>query len=67
MTKSIPGKIYGNSWMFHFAEINQILSSYSMLQDIGRIATLKLVPRHCLRYLQTTLIVGGGGLVSEFM
>ena len=40
---------------------------YSMLQDIRRVATPKLVPRNCPRYLQTTLIMGGGGLVSEFM
>ena len=42
-------------------------SPYSMLQYIGRVATPKLVSRNCLRYLQTTLIMGGGGLVSEFM
>ena len=53
--------------MFYFAEINQAHSSYSMLQHIGRVATPKLVPRDCLRYLQTKLIIGGGGLVSEFM
>ena len=33
----------------------------------GRVATSKLMLRNCLRYLQTTLIMGGGGLVSEFM
>ena len=38
-----------------------------MLQYIGRVATPKLVPRKWLRYLQATLIMGGGGLVSEFM
>ena len=38
-----------------------------MLQDIGRVATPKLVSRNYLRYLQTTLIMGGRGLVSEFM
>ena len=64
---SIPGKIYGNSGMVHFTEINQDPSPYSMLQYIGRVATPKLLPRNCLRYLQTTLIMGGGGLVSEFM
>ena len=66
-TKSIPGKIYGNSGMIHFAEINQVSSPYSMLQHIGRVTTPKLVSGHCLRYLQTTLIMGGGGMVSEFM
>ena len=66
-TKSIPGKIYENSGMVHFAEINQAPPPYSMLQYIGRVATPKLVSRNCLRYLQTTLIMGGGGLVSEFM
>ena len=65
--KSIPGKIYGNSGMVHFAEINQAPSPYPMLQHIGRVSTPKIVPRHCLRYLQTTLIMGGRGLVSEFM
>ena len=35
-------------------------SPYSMLQYIGRVATPKLVSRNCLRYLQTTLIMGGG-------
>ena len=53
--------------MVHLAEITQIPSLYSMLQDIRRVSTPKLVPRNCLRYLQTTLIMGGGGLVSEFM
>ena len=63
----IPGKIYQNSGMIHFAEINQVPSPYSMLQHIGIVATTNLVPRNYLRYLQTTLIMGGGGLVSEFM
>ena len=53
--------------MVHFAEINQAPPPYSMLQYIGRVATPKLVPRNCLRYLQTTLIMEGGGLASEFM
>ena len=53
--------------MVHFEDINQAPSPYSMLQDFGRVATPKLVLRNCLRYLQTTLIMGGGGLVSEFM
>ena len=64
-TKSIPGKIYGNSGMVHFAEINQVPSPYSMLQNIGRVATAKLVLRNCLRYLQTALIMGNAELVSE--
>ena len=41
--------------MVLFAEINQAPSPYSMLQHIGKVATPKLVPRNCLRYLQTTL------------
>ena len=53
--------------MTHFTEINQVPSSYSMLQHIGIVATLKLVPRNFLRYLQTTLIMREQGLVSEFM
>ena len=61
-TKSIPGKIYENSGMVHFAEINQAPPPYSILQYIDRVATPKLVSRNCLRYLQTTLIMGGGGL-----
>ena len=66
-TKSIPEKIYGNSRMVYFAEINLVPSSYLMLQHIGRVATRKLVPRNFLRYLHTILIMGGEGLVSEFM
>ena len=65
--KLIPRKIYGNSGMAHIADINQAPSPYSMLQHIGRVATPKIVLRHCLRYLQTTLIMGGWELVSEFM
>ena len=65
--KSIPGKISGNPAMVHLAEINQVSSPYLMLQHIGGVATPNLVPRNCLRYLRTTLIVGGGELVSEFM
>ena len=53
--------------MVHFAEINQAPPPYSMLQYIGRGAIPKLVPRNFLRYLQTTLIMLGGELVSEFM
>ena len=53
--------------MAHFAEINLPPPPYSMLQHTGRVATPKLVPRSCLRYLQTTLIMGDEGLVSEFM
>ena len=53
--------------MVHLVEINQVPHAYSMLQYIGRVATPKLVRRNCLRYLQTTLIMGEGGLVSESM
>ena len=53
--------------MFHFTEINQTPSLYSMLQDVGREATPKLAATDCPKYLQTTLITGWGGLVSEFM
>ena len=38
-TKSIPEKIYGNSGMVHFPEINQALSPYPMLQHIGNTET----------------------------
>ena len=44
--------------MVHFAEINQAPSPYSMLQHIGRVTAPELVSRNCLRYLQTTLIMG---------
>ena len=53
--------------MVHFAEINQALPTYSMLQYIRRVEIPKLLQRTCLRYLQTTLIMGEGGLVVEFM
>ena len=59
-----------NLWKFWndpLCRINQAPPPYSMLQYIGRVATPKPVPRDCLRYLQTTLMMGGGGLVSEFM
>ena len=46
--------------MVHFAEINQAPPPCSMLQYIGRVATPKPVPRDCLRYLLTTLIMGEG-------
>ena len=53
--------------MEYFAETNQVFPAYSMLRHIGRVATLKLVSRNCLRCLQTTLIIGTGGLAAEFM
>ena len=40
--------------MFHFAEINQAPSSYSVQQYIGRVLTPKLAPKNCVRYLETT-------------
>ena len=45
-TKSIPGKVYENSGLVHFT-----------FQDIGRVSAPNLVPRHCLRYLETTLVI----------
>ena len=66
-TKFISGITSGNSGIVNFAEINQVPLPYSMLQYLGRVATPKLVPRNCLIYLQTTLIMEGGGFVSEFM
>ena len=66
-TKSISGKIYENSGMVHFAEKNQAPSPYSMLQYVSRVVAPKLVSKNCLGYLQTTSIMGVGGLVSEFM
>ena len=58
--KSIPEKIYENSGMVHLTEISQAPFPYSIMQHIGRVATPNLVPRHCLRNLQTTLIMGEG-------
>ena len=46
--------------MVHFVEITQTPLPYSMFNRIGRVA--KLVPRDRLRYLQTTLIMGGRGI-----
>ena len=41
--------------------VSQFLEEFmEMLQHIGRVATLKLVARNCLRYLQTTLTMVGG-------
>ena len=54
LLRPVPGKICKNSGMVHFAKINQVLLLYSMLQHIRRVTTPKLVPRNCLRYLQTT-------------
>ena len=51
-----------NSRMVQFAEINPAPLPYSMLQYIGRGATPKLVPRNCLRSLQTSLMMGGRGI-----
>ena len=53
--------------MVHFTEINQTPPPYPMLQDVGREATPKLAARNCPKYLQATLIMGWGVLVSEFM
>ena len=53
--------------LVHFAEINEAAALYWMLHYIGRVATLKVVPRNCLTYLKTTLIMGGRVLVLEFM
>ena len=53
--------------MVHLAKTNHVPPPCSMLQYIGRVATSTLMPRNCLRYLQTTLAMEGGGLVSEFM
>ena len=60
-TKSIAGKIHGNSWMVHFAELNQTPPLLNV-EHVGRIATPKLVQGKCLRYLQTTLIMGERGI-----
>ena len=53
--------------MVHFTIINQTPPPYSILQNVGREATPKLATTNCPTYLQTTLIMGWGGLVSEFM
>ena len=59
---SIPGKIYGNSGMVHFTEINQDPSPYSMLQYIGRVATPKLLPRKLSQILANNIDNGGRGI-----
>ena len=41
------------------------LSAYSMFQQVGRVATRKLLPRNCLRFLQTTTILYGEGDGSQ--
>ena len=59
-----------NFWKFWNGPLYRNKSGPSPLlnaQYIGRAATPKLVPTDCLRYLQTTLIIGGGELASEFM
>ena len=53
--------------MVHFEEINQAPSPYAMLHHIGRIATLKLVPRNCLRYLEKLLKEVNGDWTSRFI
>ena len=53
-----------NFWKFWNGPICRNKSGpypYSMLLYIGRVATSKLVPRNCLTYFQTTLIMRGGG------
>ena len=63
-------KISRHYRMVHFAEINQVTPSCSILQNTGKVVTPKLLPRNCLRCLQATLItspLGAGDLVSEFM
>ena len=57
-TNSIPGKIYGNFGMVQFAERNQVPPP---LLNLGAYW------KSSLRYLQTTLIMGWGELVSQFM
>ena len=52
--------------MIHFTEINQAPPPTQYFSILERIAALKLVPRNCLRYLKTILIIGGGGLASKF-
>ena len=59
--------MYGNSGMFAFAEINQAPFPCSVLQHVRRVEPPKLLPEHCLRYLQTSLIMEERSLVSEFM
>ena len=56
---------YRNSGMFHFIEVNQTPPPNAMLQDVWREATTKLATTNSPKYLQTTLLMGWGGLVSE--
>ena len=41
-TKSVQGKMYGNSGMVYFADINWATSTFSMWQHIRRVATMNL-------------------------
>ena len=49
----------GYKWIMALGSPKSILlpHPYSILQNIGRVAIPKLVPRNCPRYLQTTLIM----------
>ena len=59
-----------NLWKFWNGPLCRNKSGPSPLLNVAvywQSSDTKLVSRNCLRYLQTTLIMGGGGLVSEFM
>ena len=56
--------MYGNSGMVHFAEINQAPSSYSNVVAYGQSSNTKVCAKKLSQIL--ALIIGGGGLVSEF-
>ena len=60
----MPQKIYRNFGKIHLEERDQFSAPFTMLQYIGRAAVPKFVPRNCLRYFETTLIMGGGGRES---
>ena len=45
----------------------QCVSRFVILQHLGRVATPTLVSKNCFKYLQTTLIMGGGELVSKLV
>ena len=46
--------------MVYFAVAGRALSLYPMLHHTSGVATLKFLPRNCLRFLQTTMIMGEG-------
>lgn len=64
MRSQFLGKFLKLLKLSFFAEINQVPSPYSLLQHIGRVATTRLVPKNCLRYLDGNNIDNGKREIS---